>query len=48
MLLIRAGIHKMLVNTVNRVDPFFTLLLHKQSDLGLHCLSGPFGQATSV
>ena len=24
------------------------LFLQKQSDLGLHCLSGPFWQATSV
>ena len=35
MLVIRAGIHKMLNRIANRVD----------LDLGLHCLPRPFGQA---
>ena len=34
-------IHKMLVRRANRKDL-------SQSDLGLHCLSGSFWQATSV
>ena len=38
MSLIMAGIHKMLVTTANREDP----------DLGLHCLSRPFWQDTSI
>ena len=38
---IRAGIHRM-GNTLIRQ------LLKKQSDLGLHCLSRPFSQATTV
>ena len=50
----------MLVRIANRQDPdetasseavcFFrsSLLLQKQSDLGLHCLSRPFWQAISV
>ena len=37
----------MLVRVANREDPV-RLLLQKQSDLGLHCLSRPFWQATSV
>ena len=38
MLVIRAGIHKMLVRIANREE----LLLQKQSDLGLHCFCTPF------
>ena len=34
MLVIRSGIHQLLVRVANRVDPD-----QKQSDLGLHCLS---------
>ena len=37
----------MLVRIANR-DALIRLLLKKQSDLGLHCLSRPFWQATSV
>ena len=47
MLVIRAGILKMLVRTANR-EELISLLLQKQSDLGLHCLSRPLWQATSV
>ena len=36
MLVIRAGIHKMLVRIANRED------LKEQSDMGLLCLSRPF------
>ena len=39
MLVIRAGIHKMLVRIANREDPD-----KKQYDLGLHCLTRPFWQ----
>ena len=39
MLVIRAGIHKMLVRIANRKDP-----IEQQSDLGLCCLSRPFGE----
>ena len=42
MLVIRGGIHKMLVRKANRQDPG-----RKQSDLGLDCLSKQFWQATS-
>ena len=49
---IKAEIHKMLARIANREDPdqtaSFRLLLKKQSDQGLHCLSRPFKQATSV
>ena len=38
MLVSRAGIHKMLLRIANR----------EFADLGLHCLSLPFWQATSV
>ena len=40
MLVIMVEIHKMLARIANREDP--------ESDLGLHCLSRPFWQATSV
>ena len=46
MLVFRAEIHKTLVSMVNREDPDQTAS-KKQSDLGLCCLSRPFGQATS-
>ena len=36
----------MLVKIANR--ELIRLLLQKQSDLGLHCLSRPFGRATSI
>ena len=43
MLVIRDGIHKMLVRIADREDS------DQQSDLGLHCLSRPFKwQATSA
>ena len=49
MFVISAGTHEMLVRIVNREDPDQTALdFKKQSDLGLHCLSRPFLQATSV
>ena len=50
MLAILPEIHKkMPVRIANREDPtLFRLFLQKQSDLGLHCLSRPFWQATSV
>ena len=38
----------MLVVNANRGETLIRLLLQKQSDLGLHCFSRPFGQATSV
>ena len=44
---IRAGIHKSIVRIENREDPD-QMLLHKHSDLGLHCLSWPFWQEVSV
>ena len=49
MLIIRAGICKMLVRIANREDPDQTASSEeKQSDLGLSCLSRPFWQTTSV
>ena len=42
MLIVEAGIHKMLVKITNREDP------EKQSDLGLHCLSRPFWRVNSA
>ena len=44
MWVIRAGIHKIPARIANREDPDQTA----SSDLGLHCLSRPFGQATSI
>ena len=41
MLVLRAGIHKMLVRIANREDPDQTA---EQSDLGLPCLSRHFGR----
>ena len=46
MLVIRAGIYKMLVRIANRETSDQTL--KKQSDLGLRCLARPFWQITSV
>ena len=46
MLVFRAGIHKILVRIANREDSLIRLLLQKQSDLSLCCLSRPFWQAT--
>ena len=43
MLVYKAGIHKMDVRIANREDPDQTA-----SDLGMHCLSMLFWQATSV
>ena len=43
MLVIKLGIHKILVRMASRED-----LDQTASDLGLHCLSRPFLQATSV
>ena len=45
MMVIRAGIHKMLVRIANREDPDQTA---SQSDLHLGCLSMPIWQASSV
>ena len=45
MLVIRAGINK--IRIANR-NTLIRLLLQKQSHLGLHCLSRPFCQVTSV
>ena len=45
MLVIGGGIHKTLVRIANREDPVQTAF---ESRLGLHCLSRPFWQATSV
>ena len=42
MLVIKAGIHKMLVKIANRKDPDQT------ANLGLRCLSRPFKQSISV
>ena len=47
MLVMRAGIHKMLVRIANR-ETLIRLLLQRQFDLGLHCLPMPFWQATSA
>ena len=47
MLVVRDGIHKMHVRIANR-ENLIRLLLQKQSDLGLHCLSRSFCQATIV
>ena len=47
MLIIRAGIYKMLVRIANSED-LDRLLLQKQCNLGLHCFSRPFWQASSV
>ena len=47
MLLFRTGSHKMHVKIANREDPD-QLLLQRQSDLGLLCLSIPFLYQTSV
>ena len=41
MLVIRTGVHKILVRIVNREDP-------DQTVLGPHCLSKPFWQGASV
>ena len=41
MLVIRAGIHKMYVRVATG-KTLIRLLLQKQSDLGLHCLSRSF------
>ena len=46
-LLIRVWIHKMLVRIAKR-ETLIRLLLQKQSDLGLLCLSRIFWQAISV
>ena len=46
-MVIKAGINKMLVRIANRKEPVQTAS-SKQSDLGLHCLSSPFWQATLV
>ena len=40
MLVIRAGTHKILVRK-QKGQTLIRLLLEKQSDLGLHCLSRP-------
>ena len=45
MLIFRAGIHKKLDRIANREDPDQTT---SSSDLGLPCLSKPFGQVISV
>ena len=45
MLDIRSAIHKILVGIANR-EIQIRLLLQKQSDLSLNCLSMPFWQAT--
>ena len=47
MLVFMAGIHKKYVRIANR-KILIRLLLQKQSDLGLRCLSMPLGQTTSV
>ena len=47
MMAFKAGIHKLLIRITTGKTPI-RLLLQKQSDLGLPCLSRPFGQATSV
>ena len=48
MLVLRAEINKMLVLVANKEDPVISLLLQKQSDLGLPCLSRPFWQVTII
>ena len=44
MLVLKAGIYKMLVRRANREGPDQTASLEKQSDLGLSCLSRYFGR----
>ena len=46
MLVVRAEFHKMLVRIANREDPDKTA--SSEAGSGLHCLSRPFWQATSV
>ena len=46
MLVFRTGIHKVLVEIATG-KTLIRLLLQKQSDLGLRCLSRPFWKATS-
>ena len=49
MSIFRAEINKILVRIANREEKtLIRLLLKKQSDLGLDCLSRPFGQANGV
>ena len=40
MLVIRAGIHEMVVRITEKI--LIRLLFQKQSDLDMHCLSRPF------
>ena len=47
MLVYRVGTHKMPFRIANS-KTLIRLLLQKQSDLGLHCLTKSLGQATSV
>ena len=47
MIVIRVGIHRMVIRIANRKDPDQTAL-KKQSDLCLLCLSRHFWQANSV
>ena len=46
-MVVRAGIHKLLVRIATKEDPD-QMLLQKHYDLGLHCLSRHFWQAISV
>ena len=48
ILVIRAGIKKKCLSEYQTVKTQIRLLLKKQFDLGLHCLSRPLWQASSV
>ena len=48
MLFIRDGFHKNACPNKQTGKTLIKLLLQKQFDLGLHCLSRPFWQATSI
>ena len=51
IVIIRARTHKMAAGIANKKDTDHTaseLLLQKQSELGLHCLTWLLGQATRV
>ena len=48
MLVIKAENEKRYLPELQTGKTLIRLLLQKQSDLGLHCLSLPFWQATSI
>ena len=48
MLVIKAGIHKILLRIANRKEPDQTVFQKKPSDLDLNHLSRPFWQPTGI